>query len=239
MPEEPPKWREYDAPGDEPGEKIQPEPPELGKPLTLYPPGMKPPPRQGGTWSGPKTSKLGTSIGLTIAAVAGVIVIGAVALVVFAVSGGSDGLGSSPDMHTQAALDDLIDDLREEKGTSEVFRATFYPDRAYVDVHVEGGSGHRYDSMTWDGGLSEWGSSGSWDNYRLFDLADIDAADFKDFCAQVKAEVEDAGDCYIIVEAPTDGSDKGWYSAYTSNDYSEGGYIEFDRAGNEVNRSTW
>ena len=181
-----------------------------------------------------------------------VVVVGVVASVVvgggallFALGGGDaeiigiDARGGSRDVHSQEALDELVAQVRAEHGTSEAYDATFYPDRAYVDLHVAGGNGHRYDSYTWDGGdLEEWSSSG-FDEGRTFDLADLDASRFDGFCDQVKRLVEDPGDCYIIVDPDDVAGAGGLYSAYITNEYSEGGYIRFNEVGKEVFRTTW
>lgn len=257
MPEKPPSWRQYDAPGDEPGEKIRPENPE---------PKSKPPPPPsaedtsfvpyGDPHHSSKSSVpalgaaaafgAGRAVGAVVGVVAGIAGVAvAVGAGIFFIAGGVDGdiIGSagSPDMHSQEALDELVADLRDEHGTSEVFGATFYPDRAYVELHVDGGSGQRYDSYSWDGDLEQWGSSGT-DDAPTFDIADLDGDMLDDFCDKARTLVEDPGDCYIIVEAPDPASpigDTGWYDAHVSNDYSEGGYISFDLEGNEVSRNTW
>jgi hypothetical protein len=247
MPDQPPSWRQYDAPGDEPGDVPLPEPapdqPTVGD--TPFVPYGRP---QDGSASSappatppaPATTGRRAGRGVVLGAVAAVAVGGAA---LFFVAGGGDGIGidgpGSPDMHSQEALDDLIAEVRDEHGTSEVYDANFYPDRAYVDVHVPGGNGHRYDSYSWDGGdLEEWSSSGS-DEGATIDLAELDGTEFDGFCDQVKKLVEEPGDCYIIVDPDDAAGDGGLYSAYASNDYSEGAYIRFDRAGAEVFRSTW
>jgi hypothetical protein len=43
----------------------------------------------------------------------------------------------------------------------------------------------------------------------------------------------------LIIRRPRAGSAEGWLWAYTSNDISQGGYINYDLHGTEVSRSTW
>lgn len=245
MPEEPPKWREYDAPGDEPGEKIQPEPPELDKPLTLYPPGMAPPVQQPGAWAGPRTSKVGMGIGLSIAAVAVLIVVGAAGLVVFAVSGGSDSAGGidmpggRPDMHSQAGLDELADELRDAYGTTDLYSLTLYPDYAVGKVAIEGGRGDRYEGFYFDGGVDkDWGGKGTSD-VEPFALSEVDGSQLPEMCAAAKDQVEDPGECYFILDEDFGVADATFYRVYATNEFGEGGYIQYDRKGKEVNRTTW
>lgn len=252
MPEKPPSWRQYDAPGDEPGEKIRPENPEpTNKPDTPPSIGDAPfvpygDPHASSSSSVPPliaaSAAVGRSVGLIVGivgGVAGVAVAAGVGIFFLADGDGVDlGSGGGRDMHSQEALDELIADLRDEHGSSEVFDATFYPDRAYVDLHVEGGNGQRYESYSWDGNLGDWGGN-STDTGKTLDLTELDGSLFDGFCDVARTLVEDPGDCYISVDPDDMGGNGGLYSAYVSNDYSEGGYVQFDREGDEVHRTTW
>lgn len=257
MSEKPPSWRPYDAPGDDPGQRIEPENPLPGEEPAGPPSvGAAPFPVYGDASSRspvpPVPQSRGRSAG-HVALVAGGVASTAVAIgiAMFVLTDssldpdiagiGGDAVAGRPDMHSQEALDDLVRELRDEHGSSKVFEATFYPDRAYVELHVPGGSGQRYDSYSWDGSLDEWGSSGT-DDGATFDLRDLDGDRFDDFCDVARTLVEDPGDCYIIVSAPDPNAPPqldGWYRAHVSNDYSEGGYVLFDRDGEEVTRTTW
>lgn len=250
MPEKPPSWRQYDAPGDEPGEKIQPEDPAPTS-------GSEPPPPTVGNapfvpYGDPHASSMssvapliaasaaaGRGVGMIVGVVGGIAGVAVAAGVGIFFLAGGDGLdlgsGGGRDMHSQEALDELIADLRESHGTSEVFDATFYPDRAYVDLHVDGGNGQRYESYSWDGNLADWGGQ-STDSGKAFDLTELDASLFDGFCAEARKLVDSPDECYIIVD-PDMG--EGWYDVHVNNEYSEGGYIEYDLDGKEISRNTW
>ncbi|NYJ00002.1 hypothetical protein HNR19_000700 [Nocardioides thalensis] len=250
MSEKPPSWRQYDVPGDEPGEKIRPDTPEAKtKPDTPPSIGEAPfvpygDPHASSSSSVPPliaaSAAAGRSVGMLVGivgGVAGVAVAAGVGIFFLADGDGvSFGGGGGRDMHSQEALDELVADLREEHGTSEVFDATFYPDRAYVDLHVDGGSGQRYESYSWDGSLADWGGN-STDSGKTIDLTELDGSLFDGFCAKARKLVEDPGDCYIIVDPDTPTG--GLYDAHVNNEYSEGGYISFDLEGNEVSRNKW
>lgn len=130
----------------------------------------------------------------------------------------------------------MLDDLEEETGGTEVLSAVIYPDYAVVEVPLGPGD-RRYDSYRWDGGLSESSKGNSPDDVP-FDLRDIDPAPFEAMCGDARALVPDTLTCYLVVERPEDG-DRGWISAYVSNDYGQGGYIEYDLDGREVRRTSW
>ena len=108
------------------------------------------------------------------------------------------------------------------------------------DVTAAAGLGDddRYVGYRWDGSLSETTKSTS-DDVR-FDLADIDPSGFADMCEEANGLVDDPGDCYLIIGRPDpDDTEQGWISAYVSNEFSQGGYIEYDLDGTEVARHTW
>lgn len=128
----------------------------------------------------------------------------------------------------------MLDDLREETGGTVVFEATLYP--KYGILYVPKGADDSTDIYRWDGGLSEWSKGTS--DYQRFDLSDLDSSKFAAMCNEARSLVEDPNDCYLIIRKPPDG-DSGWISAYATNDYSKGGYIEFQPDGTEVGRTTW
>ncbi len=131
---------------------------------------------------------------------------------------------------------EMVDELGEETGGAEVFSAVIYPEYAVLDVPV--GEDDRYVGYRWDGSLSETTKSTS-DDVR-FDLADIDPSGFADMCEEAEGLVDDPGDCYLIISRPDpDDTEQGWISAYVSNEFSQGGYVEYDLDGVEVGRQTW
>lgn len=252
MPEQPPSWRRYDAPGDDPDDVPQPEhtvpgaPPSVGD-APFVPYGS---PQHGSASSVPplvsSSGRSGPALGaVVVAGFVAVVALGG-AVMLFAVSGDGDGNGvagaldaDAPDMHSQEGLDELIAELEDDAGTTEVYSLTLYPGYAVVNVYAEGGNGNRYDGYYFDGSLDDWGPS-STSTDPIFDLKDLDASMFDRFCAKAEKLIEDHKDCYITVAAPgPEDPDAGWYSAYISNDYGEGGYIKFDLEGKEVFRTVW
>lgn len=252
MSEKPPSWRRYDVPGDEPGEKIRPEnpdpetkpaPPSIGE-APFVPYGD---PHASSSSSVPPliaaSAAAGRGVGLIVGivgGVAGLAVAGGVGLFFLADGdGGGLGGGGRPDMHSQAGIDELIADLKDDGAGTALYDLTLYPDYAVAYVAVPGGRGDRYQGYYYDGSLDDDWSNGT-NTESTFELSEIDGSLLGGFCEKAEKLVENPGDCYVIVDRPEEGdTDGGWYSAYVSNDFSEGGYIEFDLEGNEVNRTTW
>jgi hypothetical protein len=183
----------------------------------------------------PRTSRLGIAIA-----------VGAVVLV-FGIAGvaaylGSDRDGSGPfgggevQVLTTDGVADLLAALDDETGSTEAFSATIYPTYAVVRVPVDDRS-QREIGYYWDGrDLEEWGSKGT-SSYERFDLADIDTDLLLPLVREAKAQVDDPTSWYVIIDHTRD--EEGWISAYASNEYSEGGYVEVDLEGTEVRRVTW
>lgn len=131
----------------------------------------------------------------------------------------------------------LLEDLEDETGSTDVFRAVVYPEYAVVDVPVAAND-ERQISYYWDGGLSE-STKGTSDD-EVFDLTVVDAAQFDGMCDEVSALIDDPGNCYLIIEKPDDtfpDRAEAWVSAYVSNDFSQSAYINYDLEGKEVDRS--
>jgi hypothetical protein len=247
--QQPPHWRQYDAPGDEPGDVPQPESGPVSQvptPFVPYGSGQNDIPGPTHTVPG-RSSRSSRSIrvgsrGAMVGVVLGVggAVVG-VGVAVFAAVGGSGGLGGighKPDMHSQSEIDELVEDLKDDGAGTKAYSLTLYPDYAVVEIAVPGGSGQRYEGYYYDGSLDDdWGSGSNTSPEKTFDIADVDGTLLEGFCRDVTAMVDDAGDCYVIVDPAEDGSSL--YSAYTSNDYSEGGYITYDADGQEVGRNQW
>lgn len=147
-----------------------------------------------------------------------------------------DAEASSPGQ-SSAGFAELVEALEEETGSTTVFEAVIYPKYAVVEVPFKPGD-ERAVRYYWDGDLDETSKGTS--DYQPFDLADVDSSLFPDMCDQARRLVEDPKDCYLIVRRPaaTDTTPT-WISAYISNEFSQGGYIEYDLAGVEVGRQTW
>lgn len=247
--QQPPHWRQYDAPGDEPGDVPQPESGQVSEvPAPFVPYGSTKDDLPGPTHTVPgrsrSTSSRSVRVGSRGAMVGVVLGVGGavvgVGVAVFAAVGGSGlgGIGAGPDMHSQSGIDELVNDLKDDGSTTKAYSATLYPDYAVLDVPVSGGSGQRYQTYYYDGSLDDdWSSGSNSTPEKTFDIADIDGALLAGFCRDVKEMVDDAGDCYVIVDPAEDGTS--FYSAYTSNDYSEGGYISYDADGQELGRNQW
>ena len=167
-----------------------------------------------------------------------VVAVGAPVLVASLASDGSDGLFGKSEVQvlTEDGVGDLVAALEEETGSTEVFSATIYPTYAVVRVPADRTS-QREVGYYWDGhDFEPWGSKGTSSNARI-DLAEIDAAILPPLVRQARAQVDDPNTWYVIINR--DSSDDGWISAYASNEFSEGGYIEVDRNGKEIRRVGW
>lgn len=221
----PPDWKQY-SPDPTPDDESAPE-------VKAYVPPTPPKPtrtlreRTVRTYGGAQLA-VRVGIAVIVAGVVGLVGWIVVDLVMLAVDDGEP--------QTAEGFAEMVDELGEETGDTEVFSAVIYPGYAAVDVPVS--DDDRYVSYRWDGSLTESSKSTS-DDLR-FDLADIDASGFLDMCEEASGLIEDPGDCYLIIRKPDeDDQDGGWVSAYVSNEFSQGGYVEYDREGNEVNRSEW
>lgn len=136
-----------------------------------------------------------------------------------------------PGPQTPEGFANLLEDLDEERGSTEAFRAVVYPDYAVVDVPYA--DDERSLSYYWKTRLDDPSKGTSTE--QPFDLDTIDPALFAGMCDTVRATVEDPRDCYLILEKP-DEPDGGWISAYTSNDFNQSSYIVFDLDGDKVSR---
>ncbi|HTW16325.1 MAG TPA: hypothetical protein VMF51_14415 [Nocardioides sp.] len=129
---------------------------------------------------------------------------------------------------------DLLADLEDGIGGTELFQAVLYPTYASLDVPVDDRT-HRKQSYYWDGDLDEPGSKGTSDDPR-FDLAAIDHAVVVDLVGQVRRRVEDPTSWYAIVHAP-DEDDGAVFQVYASNEYGESAYVSATADGTVVYRS--
>ena len=239
----------------EPGEPVStwvPEPPPVDdQPYVPY--GSPQETSSSGVSSGASTAFVVATgavvAGRAISRVIGTVIAVGVALVVavvgVGVSGGIDNLFSGIDdvaggldgaeVQTADGFADMLADLEERNGDTNVFEATLYPDYGIVYVPAAGG-GNRYDSLIYRGSFSSF-SKGTTDD-ELFDLSEIDPSVFPGLCQTVKGLIDEAGDCYIIVRRPGTAENGAWLSVYTSNDYFETAYLTAKLDGTEVSRYT-
>ncbi|QSR28897.1 Hypothetical protein CFH99_0105 [Nocardioides aromaticivorans] len=159
---------------------------------------------------------------------AGAVVLG---LVVWGVVAIFRGVTAPDEPQTVEGYAAMLDDLREETGGTQAFRAVLYPGYAVVDVPYA--DDERSLSYYWDGGLDDPSKGTSTET--PFDLSALEPTDFAGMCEAVRRTVEDPETCYLILERP-DEPDGGWISAYTSNEFGQSSYIVFDLDGTEVSR---
>ena len=203
------------------------------------PPSAKPPPPT--RVSATPTLRQTSGVGKAVLVLLGVVVLGVVGItgVVIASLAGDDGgpFGKSKvQVLTEDGVEDLVAALEEETGSTEVFSATIYPTYAVLRVPADRTS-QREVGYYWDGhDFEPWGSKGTSSNARI-DLAEIDAAILPPLVREARAQVDDPNTWYVIIDR--DSSDDGWISAYASNEFSEGGYIEVDKDGKEIRRVGW
>lgn len=252
------QWPTYDPGNDQGGSghepvgdavvegSVEPDPDETAEPSTWLP---VPIPPYGAAQalepaSLPKLRRPGGGGGMVGAIVVGVIalaVIGGIAAgiggIVAATGGDVPGF-SKPDAQSAEGLADLVDDVEERTGGSELFHAVIYPEYASVDLPVDARS-QRYETSYWDGDLSEDGSKGT-SSYGRFDLADVDAQVMQDAIDVAKSLVEDPNSWYASIGTGfVSSGEKGGrptISAYASNEYSESVYVEVYFNGTEVLR---
>ncbi|MEV5002212.1 hypothetical protein [Nocardioides sp. LML1-1-1.1] len=229
----PPDWKQYtpdETPDGEPGAELRayvppPEPPRV---RTLEERTVR---RTGGSPA--------------LIGVAGVVLVGGVTAGIFALSGGSDvapapaaeKADEKPDVQSAAGFADLVDAVREKTGTTTVFEVVLYPEYAVVDAPFKPGD-VREVTYHWDGALDETGRGNTKD--VPYDLAALDGSRFAAMCAAARALVEDPELCYLIIKRPEpEDPTPAWISAYSSNDFQQGGYLEYALDGTEVSRHSW
>jgi hypothetical protein len=151
---------------------------------------------------------------------------------------GVAGLGA-PDAQSAAGLAQLLEDVEDRSGGTEVFRAVIYPDYAVVDVPVDGRS-QRQESLYWQGDLDEFGGKGTSSHTRV-DLAEVDAAVVAEAIATAERLVEDPTTWYVVVDGPTTTFDEGegdgpTVSGYAGNEFGESGRVVLELDGTERSR---
>lgn len=216
----PPTWKRYrpdPTPDGEPGTPTSPR-------IKAYQPPKQPKPVR--SLEERTVRRRGWKLPAAGAVVLGLVVWGVVAIF--------RGVTAPDEPQTVEGYAAMLDDLQEETGGTVVFEATLYP--GYGILYVPKGTDDSTDIYRWDGGLSEWSKGTS--DYERFDLSGLDSSQFAGMCAAARTLVEDPNDCYLIIRKPADPTG-GWIAAHVSNDYSKGGFIEFQPDGTEVRRNQW
>ena len=141
---------------------------------------------------------------------------------------------ANPQLHTQDGFAELLTDLEEKTGRTEVFRVVLYPDYASLDVPAEA-RGKRSVSYYYDGSFRE-NTKSTTDQGRL-DLRDVDITVALALLEQMRSLVDEPTSSYLIIEGPGMFDQVPTISAYATNEFGEGGYIAADLTGKEIRRS--
>lgn len=141
------------------------------------------------------------------------------------------------DVLSVAGLHDLLEAIRNQTGTTNVFDATLYPGYAVLQL-PEDRETLRQQYFYWDGQALESRESFGRSTTPRIDLASIDAEAMLRLVRLARRQVEEPTSWYVIVNAP-DESDKAVMYAYASNKYTEGGYISAGADGTVIRRVTW
>ncbi len=241
------EWRPYEPPRSEGDDYVgdTDAPPRL----THVPYGSRSPraekraktatPSAASAASAPTTAPTVTRVLPVLAAAVGVVVAVGVVLMGFVSSPEvmSGGAGSSvgeapvleqpvaPRVLSSAGLADLVEAVRAETGSSEVFGATLYPTYAVLDVPVDPTS-QRERSLYWDGTLRESSSRGTASEGRI-DLADVQPQVLDTLLRKARRLVEEPMTWYVIVEGPSTTTDDSGIRlrAYANNQYQEVAYV--------------
>ncbi len=227
------RWRVYRAPK-------QPVAGEPGEPTAKSVPNADDLYRPKGKVSATPSARTMSGVGIAVLVAVGIVVVGVIGIAALAIVAATTDEGpfgtSEVQVLTEDGVADLVDAIEEKTGSTEVFSATIYPTYAVVRVPADRTS-QREIGYYWDGhDFEPWGSKGTSSNQRI-DLAEIDVAILLPLVREARAQVEDANSWYVIINH--DATDAGLISAYASNEYSEGGYIEVDKDGNEIRRIGW
>lgn len=183
----------------------------------------------------PRTSeqgevRRGTSLRPLIGAA---VAIGVIAFVGFSVLRGAFG---NEDPQSADGFAQLLADLEDKTGSTEIFEVIIYPGYARIEVPIAAND-EREVSYRWDGKFSM--EMKSTNKATPFDLSDVDPALFSTMCDEVGGLVDDPELCYLIIKRPdhsVPGRADGWIRAYASNDFSQSAWISYDLAGDEVAR---
>ena len=147
---------------------------------------------------------------------------------------------NNADTFSDEGFKDLLSDLEDATGSTEIFDATLYPGYAYVQVPAER-TGKRMYRYHWDGDLEQQGKGSASEGTQRMDLRDVRLDVLEDLRTQALDAVEDSKeqDSYVIVHAPGASDEGASLFAYASNDFSEGGYISADLDGKVIREVTW
>lgn len=149
------------------------------------------------------------------------------------------GIGN-PKMQTAAGVEEMVADLQDELGTTQVVEVSLYDSYAIVTVAVAGSSS-RIINYRYAGDFKDvsYKSTRTDDSTQLIDLADVDAAAVLDRIAGAPAEVGLPGGSVLGVDirlaAAPDGAPYGPYAfIYVDSEFGETGRLQLDLAGRTV-----
>jgi hypothetical protein len=161
--------------------------------------------------------------------------VAAAAVAIFAaVDGGIGGIGGvnpkDPEDFAQ-----MVEELEEERGSTEVWEVGLYDGYAIVYVPVDSSS-TKYDALRWDGGgFEDWTKGTS--TYTRFDLAELDPEVLDGMCDPVLDQADGAtpSDCYVFIRKPGPPfGGNAWFSAGASDEYGQYFNVEYDKFGVEI-----
>lgn len=178
----------------------------------------------GGTRTTKRNGGILGVVGLLVAGAVGVGAFGAVQDARDTFDSFSETLSNDPlDVFSVSGYADLVDAVRTETGSTDVFDLVLYPEYAVITVPA-GDSGGRALSYFWDGDLQQTSKSTSSDT--RFDLEVIDPEVVIRLVKKARRQlVDDPTSSYVIIRSPRDAPDGAWLSAYASNEFSENGYL--------------
>lgn len=241
-PDPPESWRVYE--GDSTPDPEPPAEPPADPPPVPY--GDTPIVPYGGAQSYSPTIIVHSSgsgvVAKLILVVVAMIVLGggvAAAIAIFAaVDGGIDSIGGI-DAKDPDDFEELVDQLEEERGSTEVFWVGLYTDYIIVDVpYTDDPNDTRELNYNWRGGdLDDNYSKGTSSDAR-FDLKDIDPALIDGMCDPLLDLADGAtlDDCYIFISKPTEAAGA-WFYTSASDEFGRSYSIQYNKVGKEINRN--
>jgi len=234
-PDPPESWRVYE--GDS---TPDPEPPAEPPPVPYGDTPIVPYGGAGQGYSAPVVVRSGSAAPKLIILIVAILVLSggvAAAIAIFAaVDSGIGGIGGI-DAKNPDDFEEMVDDVEEKTGSTEVYWVGLYDGYIIVDVpYGSDQSDTREISYRWDGSLTESTKGTSTD--QRFDLEDIDSQVIAGICDPLLelAEGATAGDCYVFIAHPYEGSNV-WFRTSASDEFGRSYSIEYDKDGVEVNRS--
>lgn len=235
QPDPPDKWRVYEE-----DKTPDPEPPSEPPPVPYGSTPDVPYGAAGQTNHNPVFVTTRTSsapkLVILIIAVAVLGVVGAAAVAIFAaVDSGIGGIGGV-DPKEPDDFAEMVDDIEDKTGSTEVYSVGLYDGYAIVYVpadDTDASIGYRWDG----GGVEVWTKTTSTD--ERFDLGDIDPQVIDGMCDPVLEQAEGAtpGDCYVFIRAPYPGSEA-WFSAGASDEFGRYVNVEYDMNGVVIPKDT-